>query len=165
MINAILRLRRDNEFNYNKIKDSFIPANGEICLVDTARNGLRAVCGDGRTPFGELEFMDNFIQKGYYKDGLFYKDYESTMQIPGAENKLFIDLNTSSIYFFNGQEFDELNLQLPSATSKIAGVMKLYHEVGYNTDGTMSQKAITEELDTKVELSLKEEEELIIFSL
>jgi hypothetical protein len=44
-------------------------------------------------------------------------------------------------------------------------VLKLYNEVGYNTDGTMTQKAITEELDTKVELSLKEEEELIIFSL
>lgn len=52
MINAVLRLRRDNDFNYAKIKDTFIPANGEICLVDTARNGLCAVCGDGVTPFG-----------------------------------------------------------------------------------------------------------------
>jgi hypothetical protein len=29
----------------------------------------------------------------------------------------------------------------------------------------MTQKAITEELDTKVEVNLKEEDELIIFSL
>ena len=39
-----LRLRRDNSFNYDKIKDTFIPANVEICLVDTPRDGLRAVC-------------------------------------------------------------------------------------------------------------------------
>ena len=57
MIKAVLRLRRDNYFNYDKIKDSFVPANGEICLVDTAKDGLRAVCGDGVTPFGRLNFM------------------------------------------------------------------------------------------------------------
>ena len=61
MINAVLRLRRDNDYNYAKIKDSFIPANGEICLVDTAREGLRAVCGDGINTFGQLEFLNDFI--------------------------------------------------------------------------------------------------------
>ena len=45
--NSIIRLRRDNDYNYAKIKDTFSPAKGEVCLVDTARNGLRAVCGDG----------------------------------------------------------------------------------------------------------------------
>lgn len=74
MLNVILRLRRDNDYNYNKIKDTFIPANGEVCLVDTARDGLRAVCGDGKTIFGELPFMNDIIQKGYYKDNKFYKD-------------------------------------------------------------------------------------------
>lgn len=51
-INAVLRLRRDNDYNYSKIKDSFIPKNGEICLIDTAKDGLRAVCGDGSSTFG-----------------------------------------------------------------------------------------------------------------
>jgi hypothetical protein len=50
--NAVLQLRRDNDYNYAKIAESFIPAKGEICLVDTARSGLRVVCGDGATPFG-----------------------------------------------------------------------------------------------------------------
>jgi hypothetical protein len=59
-LNAILRLRRDNYYNYEKIKDSFVPANGEICLVDTARDGLRAVCGDGVHSFGELNFIIQF---------------------------------------------------------------------------------------------------------
>jgi len=41
--------------------------------------------------------------------------------------------------------------------------MKLYNSVGQNTDGTMTQKAISDELDDKVELILKAEEELVIF--
>jgi hypothetical protein len=56
MLNTIIRLRRDNDYNYAKIKDRFVPANGELCLVDTARDGLRVICGDGVTPFGELEY-------------------------------------------------------------------------------------------------------------
>jgi hypothetical protein len=66
MINAILRLRRDNDYNYAKIKDTFIPANGEICLVDTARYGLRAVCGDGVSTFGQLEYIGESFQQGYW---------------------------------------------------------------------------------------------------
>ena len=65
MINAVLRLRRDNDYNYAKIKDTFIPANGEICLVDTAREGLRAVCGDGVHTFGQLAYIGELIVKGY----------------------------------------------------------------------------------------------------
>jgi hypothetical protein len=54
---------------------------------------------------------------------------------------------------------------LPLASETILGVLKLYDSTGDNVDGTMTQKAITEELDSKVELSLKEDEELVIFSL
>ena len=68
------------------------------------------------------------------------------------------------MYHYNGQSYQEIEGKIPSANSKTPGIMKLYDEVGQNTDGTMTQKAITDELDTKVELTLKEEEELVIFS-
>lgn len=42
--------------------------------------------------------------------------------------------------------------------------MKLYNSTGSNIDGTMSQKAITDELNEKVELTLNQEEETLIFS-
>ena len=71
--NSVIRLRRDNDYNYAKIKDKFVPQKGEICLVDTARDGLRAVCGDGVSTFGQLDFMGDVIKKGYYKDNAFYK--------------------------------------------------------------------------------------------
>lgn len=168
MINAIIRLRRDNDYNYEKIKSSFVPANGEICLVDTARSGLRAVCGDGKTPFGELDFMNNLFIKGYVKDGFFYTDGSYTTLCKTNTNIIYIDIPTSGMYYFDGQKYQELSRgSVPTATlatDTTAGIMKLYSTTGHNEDGTMTQKAITEELGEKVEVTLNIEEELIIFS-
>jgi len=41
-----------------------------------------------------------------------------------------------------------------NATSTTAGVMKLYEETGTNTDGTMTQKIITENLENKADIYL-----------
>jgi hypothetical protein len=168
MVNAILRLRRDNDYNYAKIKDTFIPANGEICLVDTARYGLRAVCGDGVSTFGQLEYIGESFQQGYwdYITEKFYKDKNLTQEIVDKrENVLYLDIDSSQLYSYTGSEFKLIELNLPTASETVLGVLKLYDSVGDNIDGTMTQRAITEELDTKVELSLKEDEELVIFSL
>lgn len=160
--NAILQLRRDNDYNYQKVKDSFIPANGEICLVDTARSGLRAVCGDGITPFAQLEYIDSIFVKGYYKDGVFYKDSEFTNTYVASTNLLYIDNNT--MYYFDGENYQLVGSSLPTASATLPGIMKLYSTTGANEDGTMTQKAITDELNEKIEVSLNIEEELIIFS-
>ena len=168
MVNAILRLRRDNDYNYAKIKDTFIPANGEICLVDTARYGLRAVCGDGVSTFGQLEYIGESFQQGYwdYITEKFYKDKNLTQEIVDKrESVLYLDIDSSQLYYYTGSEFKLIELNLPTASETVLGVLKLYDSVGDNIDGTMTQRAITEELDTKVELSLKEDEELVIFSL
>lgn len=164
MINAVLRLRRDNDYNYAKIKDSFIPANGEICLVDTAREGLRAVCGDGINTFGQLEFLNDFIQKGYYNEGNFYSDTTYTKELDSFTTRLYIDLNTSQLYYFNGDIYKELNKNLELASEEFAGVMKLYSTTGDNEDGTMTQRAITKELSEKFELTINAEDETIIFT-
>lgn len=165
IFNAVLQLRRDNDYNYKKIADTFVPANGEVCLVDTARNGLQVVVGDGSSSFGELEFAFSLIVKGYFKDGLFYSDNSFENEIAGSEMKLYIDQSTYSIYVFNGEEFVVVeSSELPKASSNKAGVMKLYSTLGDNEDGTMTQKAITDELNEKVEIALNIEEELIIFT-
>ena len=168
MINAILRLRRDNDYNYAKIKDTFIPANGEICLVDTARSGLRAVCGDGVSTFGQLEYIGESFQQAYWDHitETFYYDKKLTQEITNKkENVLYLDIDSSQLYYYTGFEFKLIEMNLPTASETVLGVLKLYNSTGDNIDGTMTQRAITEELDTKVELSLKEDEELVIFSL
>ena len=175
MINAILRLRRDNDYNYAKIKDTFIPANGEICLVDTARCGLRAVCGDGVSTFAQLEYIGESFQQAYWDNvsKSFYYDKHLTREVTDKrENVLYLDIDTSQLYYYTGEQFKPIDLGLPTASDTVMGVLKLYNNTGDNIDGTMTQKAITkelgdinEELDTKVEVSLKEDEELVIFSL
>ena len=100
MINAILRLRRDNDYNYAKIKDTFIPANGEICLVDTARSGLRAVCGDGVSTFGQLEYIGESFKQGYYDhvSERFYTNKNLTTEVEKRENVIYLDIDSSQLY-------------------------------------------------------------------
>ena len=62
IVQAVIKLRRDNDYNYQKNGDKFIPANGEVCLVDTARKGLCAVIGDGKTTFNKLEYVNNITR-------------------------------------------------------------------------------------------------------
>lgn len=163
---GIIKLRRDNDFNYEKIKDTFIPANGEICLVDTARDGLRAVCGDGVHTFGELNFVGEVLVRGYYYNGNFYSDNTCENLIDGSMIKIYIDINKGGLYYFDGKYYQSVAERgsISTATSITPGIMKLYDSIGDNTDGTMTQKAITDELDDKVEISLNLEEEMLIFS-
>lgn len=154
-------LRRDNYFNY---KSDFVPLNGEICLVDTARDGLRAICGDGVTQFSNLEYMDEIIVKGYMNNDKFYKDSIYTTEITGAIHKLYIDLNNNRIYVFDGSKFISVGGEkIPYANEEVAGILKLYDTVGQNQDGTMSQKAITDELNEKFEMDVIHEEEMLVF--
>ena len=166
MLKAILRLRRDNDYNYAKVKDTFIPANGEICLVDTAREGLRAVCGDGVTPFAQLEYLNNLIIKGYHSNNKFYKDQGFAEMISGNPIKVYLDIPTNILYHYNGQDYVEITSRLPAASSATAGILKMYDSTGSNIDGTMTQKAITDELNTKFKVELSEEDdELVIFKI
>ena len=166
MINTIIRLRRDNDYNYAKIKDTFVPANGEICLVDTARDGLRAICGDGVSTFGKLEFLNDFLKKGYLNEGVFYYDSNYDEAIPSRMSSLYLDLPSGQVYHFDGNDFILISVcTVAAATETTPGIMKMYNSTGYNTDGTMTQFAISKELDEKIELSLDEDNEMVIFEL
>lgn len=59
-------------------------------------------------------------------------------------------------------KWTKINVQL--ATTSVSGIMKLYDSIGQNSDGTMTQKAITDELNDKVEVALNIDEELLIFT-
>ena len=162
---GVVQLRRDNDYNYAKIGDTFIPLNGEVCLVDTSRDGLRVKCGDGKSTWNQLDYIDEYVVKGYYFEGNFYRDAAHTKIVQGAIHKLYIDINKRLIYFFNENEFVSAGGEVyEPATETTPGVMKLYQSIGRHTDGTMSQKAIADELDDKVEIALNAAEELLIFS-
>ena len=108
-IEAVIQLRRDNDYNFERIKDTFIPANGEVILVDTAKDGLRAKVGNGFNTFAELQYTDadirNAVLHGCLKDNVFYYDNSYNVPIPAMINKIYIDDSTRKIYYYNGEQY------------------------------------------------------------
>lgn len=165
ILKGVALCRRDNDYNYEKVKDTFVPKKGEICLVDTASSGLLTKVGDGVSAYSQLQYTNEVFVKAYYSDGLFYVDETHNKLVSNNVNQIYIDLHKpNNIYYWEGRQYVLIGAgDLPVASSSISGVLKLYDVVGQNTDGTMTQKAITDELDTKVEMDVNPEEELIIF--
>lgn len=166
-IEAILQLRRDNEYNFENIKNTFIPENGEVVLVDTAKNGLRAKVGDGVSTYAQLQFTDedirNAVLHGYLLDGDFYKTINKDGLIKPMINKIFIDDSTRKIYYYDGEEYKNIQTTFTTASDVTPGLVKLYNTTGYNVDGTMTQKAITDELDLRYKTSINEETLIFTF--
>ena len=69
---TVIKIRRNNDYNYEKVKDTFIPKHGELCLVDTLKSGLRVKCGDGISTYGQLDYIDTIIYQGFLIGGEFY---------------------------------------------------------------------------------------------
>ena len=80
-------------------------------------------------------------------------------------NKIYIDKPHSKIYYFNGIKYMPVGVNLPPASQIEPGILKLYNETGYNIDGTMTQKAITDELDLRFKTNVDEDDELLVFTL
>ena len=79
-------------------------------------------------------------------------------------NKIYIEDSTRKIYFFDGTNYINIQESLVTATAQTPGVVKLYGEIGQNVDGTMTQKAITDELDLRYKASIDSGNELLVFS-
>lgn len=166
--NAIIQLRRDNEYNFEKIKNSYIPLNGEVVLVDTATDGLRAKVGNGASTYAQLQFTDedirNAVLHGYLIEGAFYKTVNKDGLIPFMTNKIYIDNSTRKLYFYDGMQYVLIQTTFTNASQVEPGLVKLYDNTGYNTDGTMTQRAITSELDLRYKATIDSENELLVFS-
>ena len=163
--NAIIKLRRDNDYNYNLVADTFIPANGEVCLVDDAHFGIRAKVGNGVATYGALPFADEYVQnrvveRGYLINGEFYytNSETSAQQMEAVDYKLYLDIPSGKVYYYDSTNYVLIQALVPTATAAEAGIMKLYTSKGSNTDGTMTQKAITDAIDA---LIIKTEEETL----
>ena len=170
---SINTLRRNNDYNYKKIENTFIPENGEVCFVDVAGYGLRTKVGDGVSTFAQLPYVDetilntinSLIIKGYYYQEEFYYDSNHTEVMEHIIGRVCIDNVTGIIYSYDGIGYITQGNNVPKADDKNAGIAKLYNETGQNTDGSMTQQAITNELNEKFEMDVVEEEEMIIFDI
>ena len=157
-------ITRDNEYNYKQKT----PLNNEVCLVDVPGKGIRVKVGDGVTSFNELPYIDdavlntvdNLIVKGYLHQGVFYKDSAHTLPLENIQGRIYIDIVTSKTYAFDGVSYQST---VAPATATTAGVVKLYDELGNNTDGALTQRAVTDELNQKFEVDFDEDQEMLIF--
>ena len=160
-INTIIQLRRDNEFNY---PTTYVPRNGEVLLIDTPTKGLQVKVGNGTSTFTQLDYYaSDIIVRGYYFEDKFYSDNNHENLITGSNLKIYVDISTSKLYIYNEEQYTIINT-VPYASSTDAGILKLYDTTGSNTDGTMTQKAITDQLNTKISVTVEAENELAIFS-
>ena len=163
VVNGI-SLRRDNDYNYNKVGEKFIPKKGEVCLVDTEFYGLRVKVGNGVDNFKTLSYQDNnnnVILNGYFLNNKFYTDSTYTKELEQGINHLYIDKNSNgSIFVWTGTEFRNV---APEATDTVAGLVKLYNTKGQNIDGSVTQQLFTSEIDQKIEMEVDLGEETIIF--
>lgn len=148
-LNARIKIRRDNDYNYDAHPD-FIPLLGEVCIVDTSTEGVKFKIGDGSTKYQFLDYIktgSDYLVFGYYYADAFYKDAEHTEVIPALQNRLYIDVITFQVFCFDGLTYVPIIGDIPKASDQTPGVLKLYNETGDNTDGTMTQRSITNELD------------------
>jgi len=148
-----ISLRRDLVSNFSP---TYKPLKGEVLLVDMTDSSLRIKVGNGSSTFKDLPYLDeknNVVLLGYYLNGEFYTDSSYTTALEHSNVKLYIDKNTGKLYIYlgDGKGFNEVYPSLANDTT--AGIMKLYETSGKNTDGTMTQKAITEGID-EVEFSI-----------
>lgn len=168
ILNAVIQLRRDNDYNFKKVENSFIPANGEVVLVDTAKDGLRAKVGDGYSTFAQLQYTDqdlrNTVVHGYFYQNNFYQDTMHSVLMNGMINKIYIDDAARKLYFFDGVQYNTITNDFVTATADTPGVVRLYGTTGQNVDGTMTQKAITNELELRYKAEIDSDNELLVFS-
>ena len=165
-----VKLRRDTEAYFESVKDTLVLLKGEVVIVETASNGLRIKVGDGSSTYSQLEFIDenligqinNIVVRGYYHNGRFYTDTTYKEAYVGYEYKVYIDRATNDSYSYDDSSKQYYKLiNIPTATSTQAGIMKLYSDLGSNTDGAVDQNRVTTEINKKFEVSAGDDETLI----
>ena len=169
-IKTRVRLWKDTDENFESIKDSLIPLDGEIIIVETANDGIRYKVGNGKSTYAELAFADQTIRdqlsgivvQGYYHEGQFFTSTAHDIKIVPYSYKLYIDLPNDKLYFYSDDDKTYHSLvELPNASATKAGIMKLYDTTGDNEDGTMTQKSITSEIAKKFAVTAGTDEDLI----
>ena len=156
-----IALRRADESTLTSKNPQLL--KGEIVLVDTP-SGLKTKIGDGEKTFNELAY-EEFLIKGYLMNGKFYTDSTYTIEIPASIDHLYLDINTARttkkcLYFWDGTKYVPTNGE-DIATDTVAGIVKLYDAEGDNTDGTMTQRSITEAVKNGV---VDEDDECLILT-
>lgn len=89
--------------------------------------------------------LTSYIIEGYLDNGVFYEESTHTTAITGAAGIIYTDLTTNKLYRYDGSAYVEVSAGATYSTgnTSTAGITKLYTSTGNNTDGAMTQAAVT----------------------
>lgn len=136
------------------------PKRGEpIWETDTNRLKL----GDGESDYNALPYATpeasdaGLVISGWLVDGEFYQESTHESPWPRYSSKIYVDIPTGGAYYYDSpnSSYHPL-LDIAKADSGNFGMVRLYGSEGSNDDGAMTQKAATEALSRKAEVSLDE---------
>ena len=123
--------------------DLGVPAKGEP-IYETDTNRMKI--GDGVKSYAQLDYFGNvddsdLVIEGYYdpSDQSFYDEPAEDLdrqKLPEWTNKLYRDLATNIVYYFKAI----------GRFTVLVNSVKLYGTHGQNTDGAMTQKAVTDSI-------------------
>ena len=126
------------------------PTAGEpIWELDT--NKLKI--GDGLHDYVDLPYLaggsdaTELFLTGYYDSELdvFWKEVGKLTPLSRSASRIYVDIPTNLIYRLVDNKYV---LVVKLANNLTAGIAKLYMGTGQNTDGSMTQKAITDSLNS-----------------
>lgn len=113
------------------------------------------------------------IIHGYYYENNFYEDKAYEHLITPNIFSIYIDDGSeeSSLYIYNkpysqsAYRYICINPLIPEASDTVSGIAKLYNTLGQHTDGSCTQKAVTDAISEKVsvEIGTGTESECLIF--
>lgn len=156
----IKRTKFDSEMEARVWIAKYDYSGENISIKDVNGNWISyTVSSDGQ--FAPVS-QEDLILTGYYLNKNFYTD--STYTIPLEKNIkcLYIDKNSNNGYTWTGEKYAALTTE---ATAELAGTMKLYQAHGENIDGAMSQKVVTEGVNS-IALTLDNtDEECLVLDL
>ena len=141
--------------------------------VSMAGKGISSVNGvysidfttldDAEIPIEKVQWENAIIVRGYLFEGQFYQDEEHRIKYVPYEYKIYVDITSSTIFIYNGENYIAAVANVPFADQNLAGIAKLYQSTGANTDGSISQKIVTEELNQRFKITTNAAEETILF--
>lgn len=135
---------------------------------DTQKLYLASKGNDDLVAWNEL---GRFLIHGYYYKEVFYEDNEHLIKIEPNLYTIYIDdSNESPLMFIYNKKYGEedyhyicMNGYVDQASETTSGIARLYNSLGNNTNGSCTQKIISEELNRKVSVEIDAEQSCLIF--
>ena len=133
LLKTRLRLKYDTFANWEKVKTTFVPLKGEVCLIEVPNNvdpihnapSILFKVGDGTTAFGDLKYGSALAADVYSwakaanKPSYSWSEIKDKPAIPVVNNgKLDIKVGGTSVGSFTANQADPTTIELGEAAGK-----------------------------------------------